>query len=182
MPRSQRLLRLLIASLVLVYIAIGVLQYRQYRALDEVMRRGDINAMWTFAQLDVEYERLDHALHAHLLDAQAMPRDQVQLRYDLFISRIGAVGSGSPYALMRDAPAYRQGLEALRSFTAEGDRVLGPDAAPGDGRAALLALRTQLQALRSEVRDMSLAATQSAGTLTDARNREVQSQTLQTGV
>ena len=131
MPRSQRLLRLLIASLVLAYIAIGVLQYRQYRALDEVMRRGDINALWTFAQLNVEYERLDHALNAHLLDANAVTHAQLQLRYDLFMSRIGAVDSGTPQALMQADASYQQGMRDLRAFTAAGDQVLGPDAASG---------------------------------------------------
>ncbi|WP_326539621.1 hybrid sensor histidine kinase/response regulator [Pseudorhodoferax sp.] len=182
MPRSQRLLRLLIASLVLVYIAIGVLQYRQYRALDDVMRRGDINAMWTFAQLNVEYERFDHALNAHLLDAAAMPHSQLQLRYDVFISRIGAIDSGTAYKLMSEDPAYQQGLRDLRAFTAEGDKVLGPDASASPPRAAMEALQAHYQSIRGSVREMSLAATQSSGELTDQRNREVQSQTLQTGV
>ena len=182
MPRSQRLLRLLIASLVLAYIAIGVLQYRQYRALDEVMRRGDINALWTFAQLNVEYERLDHALNAHLLDANAVTHAQLQLRYDLFMSRIGAVDSGTPQALMQADASYQQGMRDLRAFTAAGDQVLGPDAASGQSRAALQTLHAQFQAIRGSVREMSLAATQSSGELTDARNREVQNQTLQTGV
>ncbi|RCW64710.1 hybrid sensor histidine kinase/response regulator [Pseudorhodoferax soli] len=182
MPRSQRLLRLLIASLVLVYIAIGVLQYRQYRALDDVMRRGDINALWTFAQLNVEYERFDHALNAHLLDAAAMPHSQLQLRYDVFISRVGAVDKGTAYELMREDPAYQQGMDELRRFIAAGDQVLGPNAAAGQPRAALQALREQYLAIRSPVRDMSLAATQSSGELTDQRNREVQAQTLQTGM
>ena len=182
MPRSQRLLRLLIASLVLVYIAIGVLQYRQYRALDDVMRRGDINALWTFAQLNVEYERFDHALNAHLLDAAAMPHSQLQLRYDVFISRVGAVDKGTAYQLMRDDPAYQQGMEELRRFIAQGDQVLGPGAAQSQPRAALETLREQYMAIRTPVRDMSLAATQSSGELTDQRNREVQAQTLQTGI
>nr|WP_145550362.1 hybrid sensor histidine kinase/response regulator [Variovorax boronicumulans] len=182
MPRSQRLLRLLIASLVLVYIAIGVLQYRQYRALDDVMRRGDINALWTFAQLNVEYERFDHALNAHLLDAAAMPHSQLQLRYDVFISRVGAVDTGSAFQLMRDDPAYQQGMDTLRRFIADGDQVLGPNAPANPARTALEALREQYQAIRAPVRDMSLAATQSSGELTDQRNREVQAQTLQTGV
>ena len=182
MPRSQRLLRLLIASLVLVYIAIGVLQYRQYRALDDVMRRGDINALWTFAQLNVEYERFDHALNAHLLDAVAMPHSQLQLRYDVFISRVGAVDTGTAYQLMREDPAYQQGMDELRRFIALGDQVLGPGAAQSQPRAALETLREQYTAIRTPVRDMSLAATQSSGELTDQRNREVQAQTLQTGI
>jgi two-component system sensor histidine kinase/response regulator len=182
MPRSQRLLRLLIASLVLVYIAIGVLQYRQYRALDDVMRRGDINALWTFAQLNVEYERFDHALNAHLLDATAMPHSQLQLRYDVFISRVGAVEKGTAYQLMREAPEYQQGMQDLRDFIVAGDKVLGPDASPSQPQAALQVLRAAYQAIRGSVRDMSLAATQSSGELTDQRNREVQAQTLQTGI
>ncbi len=182
MPRSQRLLRLLIASLVLVYAAIGVLQYRQYRALDDVMRRGDINALWTFAQLNVEYERLDHALNGHLLDPAAMPHGQLQLRYDVFVSRVGAIDSGTAYQLMHEDSSYQQGMGELKSFISAGDRLLGPNAPAAPARAELQTLREQYQAIRASVRDMSLAATQSAGQLTDQRNREVQAQTLQTGI
>ncbi len=182
MPRSQRLLRLLIASLVLVYIAIGALQYRQYRSLDDVMRRGDVNALWTFAQLNVEYERLDRALGMHLLDTQSVPRQQLQLRYDVFLSRIGSVASGTAQTMMEDIASYQDGMRALRAFITAGDLVLGPQAPADTARATLQDLQQQLQVLRLPIREMSLAATQTSGELTDRRNLEVQNQTLQTGI
>ncbi len=182
MSRSKRLLGLLIASLVLAYATIGVLQYRQYRALDDVMRRGDINALWAFAQLNVEYERFDHALNAYLLDATTMPHAQLQLRYDVFVSRIGAVSSGTASTLMRDDPAYQQGMKDLMALTALGDRVLGPNGASSPSRQMLEDLRAQFASIRPSVREMSLAATQSSGELTDQRNRQVQNQTLLTGI
>ena len=68
MLRSQHILRLIIAGLVLAYIAIAAVQYSQYRSVEAVMRRGDVNALWSFLQLNVEYEKLDHALHQFELD------------------------------------------------------------------------------------------------------------------
>lgn len=55
MLRSQHILRLIIAGLVLAYVAIAAVQYSQYRSVEAVMRRGDVNALWSFLQLNVEY-------------------------------------------------------------------------------------------------------------------------------
>ena len=41
---NRLLLRVAMLGLVLVYLTIAVLQYRQYRATEEVMQRGDVNA------------------------------------------------------------------------------------------------------------------------------------------
>ena len=48
MLRSQHILRLIIAGLVLAYVAIAAVQYSQYRSVEAVMRRGDVNALWSF--------------------------------------------------------------------------------------------------------------------------------------
>jgi two-component system sensor histidine kinase/response regulator len=180
MPRSLRLLRLLIACLALVYVAIGVLQYRQYHTLNDLLRRSDSNVMWTFAQLNVEYERLEHALHAHALNADAVPLDQLQLRYEVFVSRIGGIESGTPYRLMKDSPLYQSSLRVLQEFLAAGDPVLSPQASEAPTAAELDTLLAQFTELRATVRDLSLAATRASGELTDQRNREVRDQTVQT--
>lgn len=95
MLRSKHFLKLIIASLLLAYVAIATVQYQQYRSVEAVMRRGDVNALWSFLQLNVEYERLDHALHQFVLDPESTSLEAVVLRYDLFLSRFSALESGS---------------------------------------------------------------------------------------
>ena len=113
MLRSKHILRLIIAGLVLAYVAIAAVQYHQYRSVEAVMRRGDVNALWSFLQLNVEYEKFDHALHQFELDPKSIPMDRLELRYDLFLSRFSALESGTARTLMQEEPIYATALEAL---------------------------------------------------------------------
>ena len=179
MPPSKHLLRLLIASLAMVYIAIGVVQYRQYRDLTDMLQRGDINALWTFAQLDVEYERLDRTLHDYITRPATTPYTQLQLRYDLFVSRIGAIATGTPHQLMQADPAYARAMQELTALVADGDRALRADAPPLPDSAPLQVLQQQVHEFRYTVRELSLSAARASATLTDQRNAEIRRQTLQ---
>ena len=179
MPTSKHLLRLLIASLALVYVAIGAVQYQQYRDLTAMLQRGDINALWTFAQLDVEYERLDRTLHDYITRPTATPYAQLQLRYDLFVSRIGAIATGTPQQLMQADPTYGRAVQELTALVADGDRALRAEAPPPPDSAALQVLQQQVQELRFTVRELSLSAARASATLADQRNAEIRRQTLQ---
>jgi signal transduction histidine kinase len=98
---GKRLLSLIVIALVMPYLAIATLLYQQHRSMTEATQRGDINALWYFLQLNVEYERFDHALHQHLLAADNLAMDDLQLRYDLLLSRFSTIESGTPRSLMQ---------------------------------------------------------------------------------
>jgi two-component system sensor histidine kinase/response regulator len=172
-------LRLLIASLALVYLAIGLVQYRQYRDLSEVSRRGDFNALWAFVQLNVEYERLDGALNDYLRRQPDTSHAQLQLRYDLFVSRVRDAESGTSRNLMQADASYPVALQSLRALVATGDAELLVDTAPDPAGAGLLALREQFRGLRQTVRELSLAAARASSRLADQRNSEIRRQTVQ---
>lgn len=175
-------LRLIIAGLVIAYLAIAGVQYRQYRSVDEVMRRGDVNALWSFLQLNVEYQRLDHALHQHQLDPQSMPMDQLQLRYDIFLSRFSALETGSARKLMQTEPIYAKALAELQDFVEAGDRYVGLSADARASQANMRLLREKLLGLRETVQDLALNASRISALLGDRRNTEVQRQTILTTV
>ena len=180
MLRSKHLQRLLVTSLVVVYVAIGAIQYRQFQSLNEVMQRGDLNALWTILQLSVEYERLDHTLHEHLLDPGATKVEQVQLRYDLFISRIGTIETGTPRRLMQGEPRYGSALEELHALVVVGDRAFQDISKTPGAVSGLAAFRRQLVDMRETVRELSLTASRASAASIDQRNAEVRRQTLQT--
>ena len=160
--RRFRLLWLLIVSLVLLYVAIGAILAHQYRSLSEVMRSGDDNALWAFAQLSTEYQRFDHALHTYMLDPIAPRRnqasdlrgsigiDELQLRYDIFVSRVSTIQTDSAVRLMGAEPIYQQTLQALEHFIKTGDSSLEAFARRGTPLDAAL-LREQLQALQDDI-------------------------------
>eukprot|EP01037_Dinobryon_pediforme_P008745 gene8745-8836_t len=180
MLRSQHILRLIIAGLVLAYVAIAAVQYSQYRSVEAVMRRGDVNALWSFLQLNVEYEKLDHALHQFELDPTSITMDRLELRYDLFLSRFSALESGTSRTLMQDEPVYSNALAALQRFVAAGDSYFGASVDALSSQTNMRRLRTELDGLRETVQELSLSASRVSALLGDSRNAEVKHQTLLT--
>ena len=180
MLRSKHILRFIIAGLVLAYVAIAAVQYHQYRSVEAVMRRGDVNALWSFLQLNVEYEKFDHALHQFELDPKSIPMDRLELRYDLFLSRFSALESGTARTLMQEEPIYAQALAALQRFVAAGDSHFGASVDPASSQQHMRLLRAELDTLRDTVQELSLNASRVSALLGDSRNAEVKHQTLLT--
>ncbi|WP_298213221.1 response regulator [Acidovorax sp.] len=180
MLRSKHILRLIIAGLVLAYAAIAVVQYQQYRSVEAVMRRGDVNALWSFLQLNVEYEKLDHALHEFELAPGNISMSRLELRYDLFLSRFSALESGSARTLMHEEPIYAKALAALQKFVAVGDGYFGASVDPVSSQKNMQLLRAELDTLRDTVQELSLNASRVSSLLGDSRNAEVQQQALLT--
>jgi len=189
--RRFRLLWVLIVSLVLLYVAIGAILAHQYRSLSEVMRSGDDNALWAFAQLSTEYQRFDHALHTYILDP-ILPRrsqasdlqgsigiDELQLRYDIFVSRVSTIQTDSAVRLMGAEPIYQQTLQALEQFIQTGDSALEAFARRGTPLDAAL-LREQLQALQDDIQDLVYTSAQLAARTVDERNAELRYQVVVT--
>ncbi|MGB4075070.1 response regulator [Pseudomonas sp.] len=187
--RKQRLLWLLIASLVLLYVAIGAILAHQYRSLSEVMSSGDDNALWAFAQLSTEYQRFDHALHAYILDPvvprrnQAADRpgsmgiDELQLRYDIFVSRVSTIQTESAMRLMGDEAIYQQTLQELVAFVSTADAALEAFARRGTALDAPL-LREQLQVLQEDIQELGYTSAQLAARTVDERNAELRQQVI----
>ncbi|MBT9441409.1 MAG: hybrid sensor histidine kinase/response regulator, partial [Acidovorax sp.] len=180
MIRGKHFLRLIIAGLVVAYVAIAGVQYHQYRSVEAVMRRGDVNALWSFLQLNVEYEKLDHALHQFELDPPSLPMDRLELRYDLFLSRFSALESGTARTLMQEEPIYATALEALQKFVAAGDNHFGQSVDAASSQTNMRLLRAELNKLRDIVQELSLQASRISALLGDRRNEEVKHQTLLT--
>jgi two-component system, sensor histidine kinase and response regulator len=189
--RQVRLLWLLIISLVLLYVAIGAILAHQYRSLSEVMRSGDDNALWAFAQLSTEYQRFDHALHTYILDPvmsrrnQASDRhgsigiDELQLRYDIFVSRVSTIKTASAQRLMGNEAIYQQTLQELESFIETADAAL-EDFARRSTPLNTASLREQLQLLQDDVQELGYTSAQLAARTVDGRNAELRSQVVVT--
>jgi two-component system sensor histidine kinase/response regulator len=180
MLRSKHFLRLIIAGLVVAYVAIAAVQYHQYRSVEAVMGRGDVNALWSFLQLNVEHEKLDHALNQFALDPESMPLDRLELRYDLFLSRFSALESGTARTLMQDEAIYAKALADLQKFVAAGDSYFGHSVDPVSTQKYMRLLRADLSTLRDTVQELSLNASRVSALLGDTRNAEVKYQTLLT--
>ncbi|MCU7375549.1 response regulator [Paucibacter sp. O1-1] len=179
---GKRLLSLIVVALVMAYLAIAALLYQQHRSMSEATQRGDINALWYFLQLNVEYERFDHALHQQLLQPRQLDMDELQLRYDLFLSRFSTIESGTARSLMGDAPLYAEAMQKMQHFVEAGDRLMGLAADTRQASEHLQRLREELQALSTPLTDLSLAASRLSGEVSDQRHASLGHQARLTSV
>ena len=124
MKRSKLLMALIIAGMAGLYLAIGVVQFRQHDSLKRVMLKSDREALWTFFQLESEYLRFSNALNQRVLSSQSITMEQLQLRYDIFVSRTSAL----------DRTEDTSSIAAERPIAGAGDSASA--APPGSARPA----------------------------------------------
>ncbi|MBV8658737.1 MAG: response regulator [Burkholderiales bacterium] len=182
MLKSRHLLRLIVASLILVYVAIAAIQFHQFVTMTEVMKRGDANALWGFLELDLEYHRLESALNQRIFDRRGMSLDELQLRYDVFASRLNPLQSNVSQLLVGDKQVYKDTVEDVAAFLDDGDRYLGANADRALDLDGVQHLHERVLTLREPIQNLTVLAVQLASQRVDDRNQQVRKQALQTGV
>jgi two-component system, sensor histidine kinase and response regulator len=177
MTRSKRLMILLVAVLAAIYGAIVWVQVRQHDALSQVTHPGDRDLVWDMSQLEVEYQRLMGALNLRILSPQSMPWEDLQLRYELFVSRKNTMDGvlANPLARGRAPPID---VSALDGFVNRTDALLGTDVREPLPAERLQTVKSELSALGDLVRNLSLRGSGSFAEMVDQRTAEIRSQVL----
>ncbi|MDP3650328.1 MAG: PAS domain S-box protein [Rhodoferax sp.] len=182
MKRSKLLLALIIASLAGLYIAIAVVQLRQDESLKRVMLRNDREALWTFLQLESEYLRFSNALNHRVLAPQSLTMDELQLRYDIFVSRVAPLDGAGMRDLVEDQATFNETLASLNRFIQQSDTVfLSQQPRHTLNPATLVEMKSSLDTLKEPIRELSVNAGQASALLVDARTAEVKSQLIISG-
>ena len=165
-----------VAVLALVLLAIGYVQWRQFKLLDSAAHFQNDALGWSFSQLESEQLRLRNELQLYVDDPVRTDANKVQLRYDIFVSRIGLVDHERAAGIMRDQAAYRPAMAQVRAFVKAADRHLGePPVEPltPAGGVELLGL---LDALNVPLHDLSLGASHLLYQRATERNNAVRQQ------
>ena len=131
MRRGTRLLVSMVLALLVLYGAIGLIQYRQYQALSQVVQSGDRGLQGGFAQFQVEYQRLGNALNQRMFEPLGMSMEDLLVRYEVFVSRVIMLGASDG----SDADSVRHGLQGGRA------RVVPHGFLPWAGPHSLAALQ-----------------------------------------
>ena len=147
------------AALALALAGMAWLQWRQYDLLDGATRYRNDGLGASFFQLETEHLRLRHQVQQALQGPQETARERLQLRYDIFVSRLGLVDHARAADVMRSQPAYAPTLRRVREFIAGADRLLGPGARAPLTPDALRALAAELDALAGPLHDLSVGTT-----------------------
>ncbi|HSW24274.1 MAG TPA: response regulator, partial [Burkholderiaceae bacterium] len=143
--------------LIVSLLAAFFVQTRQQALLDQAVRGQDDYLVLNLSQLETEYLRLRERWREAAVDP-ATAREQLQLRYDIFISRIGLLQTDRAQRVLSESPEYGTALRALRDFVDRCDLYLGQSAQAPFSSASLKALLADLEALDSPVHQMLLAS------------------------
>jgi len=137
------------------------IQVRQHRLLDLTVRFQEDSLQVSVAQVQIEYLRLRDAVRA-AVDAPGAGRDPVQLRYDIFVSRVDILGAGRAEHLMTNVAEGQRIVAQVRRFVDDTDAWLGPQPSRAFDRAAAVDLLARMQpldaALQALVLDVSHGA------------------------
>jgi signal transduction histidine kinase len=149
-------------ALALALLAVAVVQGRQFSLLTETVRSGDENVALTVYRTETEYLRLREQWARAVDDRQPLDAAALQLRYDIWVSRVGLIREGSLREPMSRQPGVAALVGQFDDFIAKADRLLGPQPAAMPDRRALAALQPALEALGLGIHDVTLNATHQA--------------------
>ncbi|MCD4504110.1 ATP-binding protein [Chromobacterium piscinae] len=168
---SWRMLAAIGITLLCVFAGAAYVQHRQSQTLTSAVLYQDDNTIWAYFQLEAENLHLRAMLHA--AQHNQITSDQLQQRYDIFVSRIGIIRGGQYRLLLQDQPQYLLMQSRLDAFVRQGDAYFSAE--PAAHSPARLARLEQLSASLSDgLHDLSLLANQAAALQVDNRNRTMQ--------
>jgi len=142
--------------LIVSLLAAFFVQARQQALLNQAVQGQDDYLVLNLFQFETEYLRLRERWRLAAADPAAA-REQLQLRYDIFISRIGLLQTDRAQRVLSDSPEYGAAQRALRDFVDRSDLYLGQSAQAPFSSASMQALLADLEALDTPVHQMLLA-------------------------
>lgn len=155
---------------VLLLGAVAWMQWRQSQLVSQALVSGGDNIAHFLYQADNEYLRLRESWPRPDPRAAADPAT-VQLRYDIFVSRVGVLRNAARVRGMTPQPELAQALAAAESFIERADKLLGPGASAPDA-SSLAVLYPELVQLDVHMRTLTQSASDviavSATRLTEA--------------
>ncbi|MFY9514343.1 MAG: hybrid sensor histidine kinase/response regulator, partial [Rubrivivax sp.] len=151
-------------------LAAALVQGRQATLLNQTVQAGDDYVVLTVYQAEMEYLRLLDQWHRADNPAEPVDTAALQLRYDIWISRIGLLSNARTHRVMFGLADFRETLAQIEAFIASADEVLGAQPKRPPTRENLRALAPALEALSAPLHGMSLRASHHVGEQVAQRN------------
>ncbi|HMO46057.1 MAG TPA: ATP-binding protein [Rubrivivax sp.] len=159
-PRRRRLTLFGLIGLVLALAlaAVALVQARQLALLKQTVVYQDDYVVLSIYQVEAEYLRLREQWIRSQFHDDAPNREALQLRYEIWVSRIGLLRNERTARLMVGNADYEAPLRLIDNFIVRADQLLGTSAPKPVDAAALAALQPELDALSGPIHSMSLSA------------------------
>ena len=126
--------------LVIALAGVAYVQSRQFQLLNLTVQYQDDYFTLSMYELETEYLRLRASWKEALDERRPLNREVLQLRYDIFVSRVGLMETERAVRVMLDRQDFDETMRDLRSFVHRADQVFGERPALPFSREALLAL------------------------------------------
>jgi len=111
--RHRAILFLALVALIVIF---GLMVSNLLRQLEDLSSADRDNTQWSISQLDAEFSNLNATL-SEQLSADVPDSDQVRLRLDITLSRLGLISTGNAKALFADDDAAAELIAATDRFT-----------------------------------------------------------------
>jgi len=175
-PNTKRWIWLIVAILLAAFAGVGAVQWQQLQLLNSTVLYDSDNIVWSFYQVEHELTRLQHALANASRDPDHLDREALQLRYDVFVSRLSHIEPERTARHFASAPIQTDMVARLHAFVADADAYLGPTQAQALDAATLRWLGGRLESMRQAVHDLALWGNEAVGAQAAARNTAVRQQ------
>jgi PAS domain S-box-containing protein len=182
MSSSKQLLALIVCCLLVLYAAIGVIQVRQVQNLNQIVNQNDRESLWTVAQIEAEYLRFSNAVNHRVFAPKGMPQEELQLRYDIFVSRVYTLHKGNMRDLFLDQTVAHAALKSLKGFIDDTDHLLGQNPDRPFNPKTIREIQQGLAGLKDIVRTLSTEASQSSALIVEKRTEDIKSQLKTSGL
>ncbi len=175
--RPERLWLFIVGGvLAIVLFAVGYVQWRQFKLLDSASYYQNDALGWSFSQLETEQLRLRNEIQRHIEEPASPRPSAIQLRYDIFVSRVGLVDHARVAGIMADEAAYLPAMAQLREFIVGADQYLGEHPTRPLNPAATAGLLALVDSLGTSLHDLSLGASHLLYQRATERNSAVRTQ------
>jgi two-component system, sensor histidine kinase len=175
LPRRRRvtLFGLMGVVLALVLAAVALVQARQLALLKQSVTYQDDYVVLSAYQVEAEYLRLREQWLRAQRQGEGFDRDVLQLRYDIWVSRVGLLHNERTARLMVGNDDYVAPLRQMDAFIARADALLATNPPQPVTAAQLAALQPELEALGPPIHSMSLSASHHVAAQIAERNAAV---------
>jgi two-component system, sensor histidine kinase len=175
LPRKRRvtLFGLMGLVLALVLAAVALVQARQFALLQQTVVYQDDYVVLGVYQVESEYLRLREQWARAQHQGDRLDRNALQLRYDIWVSRVGLMHNERTARLMVGNQDYVAPLRQMDAFIARADALLAASPPQPITAAKLAALQPELDALGEPIHSMSLSASHHVSSQIAERNAAV---------
>jgi signal transduction histidine kinase/CheY-like chemotaxis protein len=180
----RRWLTLIGIAIALALLGAAYVQWRQYQLLDSTTQFQNDALGWSFFQLEAEHLRLRNEMQQAVVEPAAAASgastpQRLQLRYDIFVSRLGLVDHERAARIMAGQPAYAPTMAQVRTFVTHADRYFGQTPQGPLTPEVLRGLLAELDTLSVPLHDLSLGASHLLYERVTQRNDAVRTQSKQ---